>query len=119
MKYFFWNCKGAGNREFYAVMNDLRKTHNFHIMAIVEPRVSGVKADKIVEQLNFESSCRVEAQGMSGGIWVLWNNSKVHVKILNSSRHFIHGIVGEGSNEKWLFTVVYANPNAILKKTVF
>uniref|UniRef100_A0A6N2N2Q5 Endonuclease/exonuclease/phosphatase domain-containing protein n=1 Tax=Salix viminalis TaxID=40686 RepID=A0A6N2N2Q5_SALVM len=82
--------KGAGSREFCAVMKDLRKTHNFHIMAIVEPRVSGVKADKIVEQLNFESSCRVEAQGMSGG-----------------------------SNEKWLFTVVYANPNAILKKQCF
>ena len=119
MKLFFWNCRGAGSSEFRAVINDLKKTHNFQIMAIVEPRVSGARADRIIDQMKFDSSFRVEAQGMSGGLWVLWNGSNVHVKILNSSRHFIHGIVDEGNAEKWLFTVVYANPNAILKKQCF
>ena len=100
-------------------MHDLRKNHKFQIGAITEPRVSGFQADKIIEKLNFESSFRVEAQGMSGGLWLMWNNSNINVKILNSSRHFIHGSVDEGSSEAWLFTVVYANPNAILKKQCF
>ena len=56
---------------------------------------------------------------MSGGLWLMWNNSNINVKILNSSRHFIHGSVDEGSSEAWLFTVIYANPNAILKKQCF
>jgi hypothetical protein len=116
MKFLFWNCRGAGSEEFCAVMHDLRKNHKFQIGAVAEPRVSGFRADKIIEKLKFESSFRVEAQGMSGGLWLMWNNSNVNVKILNSSRHFIHGSVDEGSSEAWLFTVVYANSNAILKK---
>eukprot|EP00258_Populus_trichocarpa_P027694 XP_024443713.1 uncharacterized protein LOC112324533 [Populus trichocarpa] len=100
-------------------MHDLRKNHKFQIGAVAEPRVSGFRADKIIEKLKFESSFRVEAQGMSGGLWLMWNNSNVNVKILNSSRHFIHGSVDKGSSEAWLFTVVYANPNAILKKQCF
>ena len=50
---------------------------------------------------------------------MLWNKSRINIKILDSSRHFIHGIVNEGGNDSWLFTVVYANPNTDLKKQCF
>ena len=119
MKFVFWNCRGAGNNEFCTIVHDWRKSFNCNILAVVEPRISGVKADKIVEKLGFESSHRVEAQGMSGGLWLLWNKLKINIKILESSRHFIHGIVNEGSYEEWIFTVVYANPNAELKRQCF
>ena len=81
-------------------MHDLRRLYRYNILVVVEPRISGVKADRIVDKLNFEASFRVEAHGMSGGIWLLWNKSKVNIKILDSSRHFIHGIVNEGSMDE-------------------
>ena len=56
---------------------------------------------------------------MSGGIWLLWNKSRVNIIFLNYSQHNIHGIVNEGMNDLWMFTVVYANPNVILKKQCF
>ena len=56
---------------------------------------------------------------MSGGIWLLWNQSRVNIKILDSSKHFIHGIVNEGNSDEWMFTVVYANPILTLKKQCF
>ena len=40
---------------------------------------------------------------MSGGIWLLWNQSKINIKIIDSSRHFIHGIVNQGGIDAWLF----------------
>ena len=119
MNFIFWNCRGAGNNGFCAVMHDLRRLYRYNILAVVEPRISGVKADRIVDKLNFEASFRVEAHGMSGGIWLLWNKSKVNIKILDSSRHFIHGIVNEGSMDEWVFMVVYANPNITLKNQCF
>ena len=61
MNFLFWNCRGAGNKGFCAVMHDLRGLYRNNILAVVEPRVSGLKADKIVEKLNYESSFRVEA----------------------------------------------------------
>ena len=119
MNFLFWNCRGAGNNGFCTIVHDMRKLYNCNIMAIVEPRVSGARAEKIIEKLKFESNFRVEAEGMSGGIWLLWNKSRVNLKILTYSRHNIHGIVNEEGTDSWLFTVVYANPNAILKKQCF
>ena len=119
MNFLFWNCRGAGSNGFCAVVNDLKRLYNCSVLAVVEPRISGMKADKIIEKLKFECSFRVEAQGMSGGLWLLWNQSRINIKIIDSSRHFIHGIVNDGDSDAWLFTVVYANPNAILKKQCF
>ena len=118
MNFIFWNCRGAKNNGFCEVTHDLRRLFRCNILAVAEPRVSGVRADKIIKKLNFENSFRVEAHGMSGGIWLLWNQSKINIKIIDSLRHFIHNIVNEGSMDAWLFTVVYANPNAIMKKTM-
>jgi len=42
-------------------------------LAIAEPRISGKKADKVIEQLKFDSCFRIEAQGRLGGLWLLWN----------------------------------------------
>ena len=73
MNFLFWNCRGAGNSGFCEVVHDLRRLWNCTVLAVVEPRVNGVRADRIVKKLKFESNFRVEAQGMSGGIWLLWN----------------------------------------------
>lgn len=99
MSFLFWNCRGAGNKGFYVIMHDLKIKFKFDVMSITEPRVSGVRADRIANKLNFESSSRVEAQGMLRGLWLLWNNSKIIIKILNSSGHFIHEIVDEGNSD--------------------
>ena len=119
MNFLFWNCRGAGNNGFCEVIHDMRRFYHCDILAVVEPRISGDKANKIVEKLNFDSNFRVEANGRSGGLWLMWNKSKINIKIIKSSRHFIHGIVKEGERDSWLFTVVYANPNNELKKQCF
>ena len=49
----------------------------------------------------------------------MWNQSRVNIKILESTIHCIHGIVNEGSIDEWVFTVVYANPNITLKQQCF
>ena len=61
MNFLFFNCIGAGNSGFCAVVHDLRKLFYCNVFAMVKPRVSGVRADIIVEKLNFESSFRLKA----------------------------------------------------------
>ena len=46
------------------MVHDLRRNYSFNILAVAEPRVIGAVADRIVENLAFESSYRVEAQGL-------------------------------------------------------
>lgn len=49
-------------------MRELKYNYNIHILVIVEPRVSGQRADVIIDKLGFKNSFRVKAVGFSGGI---------------------------------------------------
>ena len=55
---------------------------------------------------------------MLRGIWLLWNNSRINIIVLNSCMHFIHGNVDEGSTKSWLFTMLYTNPITSLKNNI-
>jgi hypothetical protein len=96
-----------------------KRIHNFNVLAVVETRVSGLIADRVIGKLKFENSVRVEAVGRSGGIWLLWNGSKVDLKVLKTARHLIHVVFDEGGSCPWLCSFVYANPNDQLKRACF
>ena len=74
-----WNVRGAGKKGFGKVVSDLRSMCRFEVLAILEPRISGTKASKIIGSLGFSNNFIVEASGFSGGIWLLWNDSTVRL----------------------------------------
>ena len=41
-----WNCRGVGKRNFEAFVNDLRKSYGFSLLVLLEPKLSGVRADR-------------------------------------------------------------------------
>ncbi|KAI9123983.1 hypothetical protein K1719_005283 [Acacia pycnantha] len=77
---------------------------------ILEPRISGYLANKVIKSWGFEQSVKKEAEGFSGGIWILWNLDELVVDILQIKDQFIHCKLNLGGNTM-LFTAIYANPN--------
>lgn len=59
-----WNCRGACGRPFPLRVRELIKRHAVEILILVEPRVSGQKASKILKRLGFTNWIRVEAAGL-------------------------------------------------------
>ncbi|CAN1177346.1 hypothetical protein LINPERHAP2_LOCUS33056 [Linum perenne] len=51
-----------------------------------------------------------EPRGFSGGIWLLWSDADVRIKILGSSRQFIHALIEWDTNKACEATFVYASP---------
>ncbi|KAF7831784.1 hypothetical protein G2W53_014117 [Senna tora] len=47
----------------------------------LEPRQSGVQASNIIRKLGFQDHAVVEASGYAGGIWCLWDSSKLQVEL--------------------------------------
>ncbi|KAI9098412.1 hypothetical protein K1719_025037 [Acacia pycnantha] len=79
-------------------------------LVILEPRVSGIPASKIIKGWGFKYSVQMEAVGFAGGIWIVLNNDDLVVDIKMSDEQFLHyNLSLEG--EEMLFTAVYANPN--------
>ncbi|XP_050222138.1 uncharacterized protein LOC126672232 [Mercurialis annua] len=112
-----WNVQGAGSKARKRVFRNFCLKYRLDIVGIVEPRISGRKADDFVKASGFDFSHRVEANGFSGGIWILWK-SVVKVEVLINNKHFIHVRVGEGV-DSFLLTIIYASPNAALRKFVW
>lgn len=63
-----WNCRGAGSKSFLRNLRELLFIHKPDVVALLEPRVSGVGADRICKLIGRENWVRAEANGFSGGI---------------------------------------------------
>ena len=59
------------------------------MVILMEPRISGVKADEFIKKSGFACSHRVEVEGFFGGIWLLWRSS-IEVEVSINHRQFIH-----------------------------
>nr|POE77003.1 hypothetical protein CFP56_57529 [Quercus suber] len=80
----------------------------------MKTRISSAKAKDISLNLGFDSVCRSDANGFSGGIWILWNSDEITLDILSVTDQAIHAFVQvctSNPNSVWLFSAIYANPN--------
>lgn len=105
-----WNSRGAASKGFATALRDMKHRYKLDIVVILEPRVSGNPANKIIKSWGFQYSVRSEAVGFSGGIWILWNRDELSVDVIEIEDQFIHCRIGV-ENKSMLFTTVYASPN--------
>ncbi|CAI9099244.1 OLC1v1036029C1 [Oldenlandia corymbosa var. corymbosa] len=87
------------------------------LVAVLEPRISGLNADEFLEKRRFDRSFRVEAKGISGGICLIWNET-IEVEILECHRQYIHTRIWRGS-ESFLTTFVYASPTQSIRRALW
>ncbi|KAK8694845.1 hypothetical protein V6N13_072389 [Hibiscus sabdariffa] len=117
-KLFVWNVQGCGDPNFLTTVRQFIQDNNPDIIRLVEPRISGYKANSVILALGFPNSHRIEASGLSGGIWLCWKNTITTDILLNHFQflHFhVHNIEGSSS----LVTLIYARPNAVKRKTLW
>jgi hypothetical protein len=111
MKVLLWNCRGAGNPNFRRNFADLKRSHQPTIVVLVETRISGQRAVEVSTALGFDRVIRSDAEGFSGGIWLLWDSGSVTLDILHVNNQAIHATVQvHHSNPPCLFTAIYASP---------
>ncbi|XP_028754199.1 uncharacterized protein LOC114713696 [Neltuma alba] len=116
---FVWNCQGAASNSFHRVLKSLLRGYTPDIVVLVEPRISGVKADRVIKKIGYPYSHHVEADGYSGGIWLMWN-SRVQVRVLANHKQFIHTTIQNSSGDsKALFTAVYGSPCPSLRSELW
>ena len=88
------------------------------IIILVEPRCSDQKADNFIKHSGFDRFHRVEANGFSRVIWVLWQDC-VNVVILENHRKFIHMKIEDVCHNISLLTVVYASPIPLTRRILW
>ncbi|KAK8612913.1 hypothetical protein V6N13_104238 [Hibiscus sabdariffa] len=89
------------------------------VFGLVEPCISGTKANSVIASIGFPYSYRIEATGYSRGLWLYWYNS-VTIDVLVNHFQFLHfriNCVDDGSSS--LATLIYASPNASKRKCLW
>ena len=88
------------------------------MVALVEPRISGKKVDDFIIRSGFERSHRIEAEGFSGGIWLMWKDC-FKVEVIINHKQFIHfSIANDMGFISWA-TAVYASPNKHIRNLLW
>ena len=111
MNKIIWNCRGALLPKFKKTVADLISCHNPMVMVITETRVSGYRAEEVIQGLPFDGFAMSETIGFAGGIWLLWKSSLVQAEVLSQSEQEIHALLQVHSlPSSWLLSTIYASP---------
>lgn len=89
MNFLAWNCRGAGGANLPSLIKDCMRLYHLDFIAIMEPKVSGLVDDKVIQRIGLNNCVRVEAQGFSGGIGV-FGTPDAPINVVSTSRYFIH-----------------------------
>ncbi|KAM1290748.1 hypothetical protein ACFX13_018260 [Malus domestica] len=81
------------------------------LLVVVEPRISRDKAKEIIRNFGFRSWEIVDATGFSGGIWLLWNETKVKVKFVEACEQALTVQVFYDCKRSWYFSAIYGSPD--------
>nr|POE62106.1 hypothetical protein CFP56_40202 [Quercus suber] len=85
MKIVTWNVRGAGNARFHLNVQDLINANSPEILVILEPKISGNQAEHVVGQVGLPRHFRVDPIGLSGGLWVLWDDRQCDVDVVRAT----------------------------------
>lgn len=105
MDCILWNSISAGKKEFMRHARELIAVHNPSILAIVEPRISGLIAERVLRKLRSPKCHAADPVGYAGGIWLTWDDAVVQVTVIISSPQLLHVLVKPKDSEEFLMTV--------------
>ncbi|GKU97282.1 hypothetical protein SLEP1_g10449 [Rubroshorea leprosula] len=115
MKIISWNCRGALKAGFRKGAMDLKRIHNPAMLLILETKIYGQNAQEVADSLGFPNSCVVNSDGLTGGLWLLWDDSRLTVDILSTSNQATHAVIQVSNNPlfpfNWFFSCIYDRPH--------
>ncbi|RYR00167.1 hypothetical protein Ahy_B07g088266 [Arachis hypogaea] len=108
----------AGDSPILFCLN-LRKEYSANFIILLEPQISGSRGVRIRNNIRFDSSFIVEANGRSGGIWCLWDSGTWKIDVLDHNSQMVHLKVVGGDSTPWLLSVVYGSPHRVNRRILW
>ncbi|XP_058784135.1 uncharacterized protein LOC131658903 [Vicia villosa] len=114
-----WNYRGAAGKDFFRFRKYYIDIYKPKLYAIMETRCDPVKLQTPLQKMGFHKFILVENTGYAGGIIVACTEDNLKIELIRKRDQSIHMQVANDRGQEWLFTVVYASPNEILRKQLW
>ncbi|KAH7838491.1 hypothetical protein Vadar_027204 [Vaccinium darrowii] len=118
-KIIVWNCRGAGNNRFKSNFSDMIRQHRPEIVALLETKVSLQSMGNFFHKMGFTRDISTDPDGRSGGIWILWDPTKVSVFTISINPQVIHAKIQKNGYQDWVLSALYAKPNPRLREILW
>lgn len=76
-------------------------------------------ANKIIDKTNLSDKIIVEVVGFSGGIWVLWDSTKIKLEAISLDEQIINLIATMDGGKSFLMSAVYASPTPVFRQDLW
>jgi len=114
-----WNIRGAQNNNARRHLKELMRKHNPTLMAIYETHVPYSRLSVFWSNNNYIPIHIIEANGHSGGIWLLKHSAtNITTTVIDSNPHSITFSITCGSAST-ICTCIYASPNPTLRPNLW
>lgn len=77
MSLLAWNCRGSGMCLYSSTMTHLARlliSTKAHLIFLSETRNSKITPTALINHFNTHDAFVVPAQGLSGGLWLMWHD---------------------------------------------
>ena len=108
-KVLAWNVRGAVNVKGQRHMRDLIKRFHPNVVIVIETHTQFTNVRNFWNNLGYTVEGLVEAQGFSGGIWMLTSGGSFSCNLVDYFHQCVTVEVGCG-DKKWVCSAIYASP---------
>lgn len=105
-----WNVRGAVNTAGRRHTRELVRKHHPSIVMLMETHCTFSRAERFWNKLGYEAGAYFEAQGHSGGIWILVEKGRDFTSSVVDCFHQIVTISIKKGAHIWWCSAVYASP---------
>ncbi|KAA3467540.1 reverse transcriptase [Gossypium australe] len=110
---------GCASSKFLRAFREYNFEYKPDIVCLLEPRVSGTKANSIIDKLGFERSHRIESIGFSRGLWVGWKEYISINIIQNHPQFMLLHLQYPNLNNGFFMFVFYGHPDRSKRKSLW
>lgn len=108
MNLIVWNCRGSHNPEFRHQFRSLLDNYRPVLAILLETHMQDHEG--LRQAFEFTNMAQVSANGLVGGLGVLWNEALIGVEELRMSEQEIHCLIQVcPTKPKWLLSTIYAS----------
>ncbi|KAI9128865.1 hypothetical protein K1719_000348 [Acacia pycnantha] len=110
---------GACGRNLSQNIRLLERPHHFSLIILAETKCENDCRLKHLGSLGFDGISFIPSVGRSGGLAAIWKTNLLDVSTIVEDRQFLHLRCSIRGKPVFFLTVVYANPNYVLKQTLW
>uniref|UniRef100_A0A803LX10 Endonuclease/exonuclease/phosphatase domain-containing protein n=1 Tax=Chenopodium quinoa TaxID=63459 RepID=A0A803LX10_CHEQI len=104
-----WVDIGAASKDFIPHAREVINTHHPEVLILLETKANNKCASDTFKRLGFDDHRTIQADGLKGGIWIMWKNPAVLIDFFTEPPHVVHALFKfSPSSEETLVTGIHA-----------